>query len=442
MEKDPQLTAAPITSEGPWYKELNSYHWWVLIVACLGWLFDTMDQRIFILARGPAMAELLPAGTDPADVKYWSGVATAIFMAGWAVGGLFFGVMGDRWGRAKTMMLTILVYSAFTGLSALSQNQWDFMAYRFLTGLGVGGEFAAGVTLVAEVMPARARPYALGILQALSALGNIMGSGISFFVLPLGWKYMFLVGILPALLVVAVFKRMREPETWIRARELAREQGQKHLGSVGDLFAEARWRKSTLIGLTLAICGVVGLWGIGFWTPELMRDALGHLSFEDQNWYVSMGTLLQDVGAFFGIYAFTVVTGRIGRRPAFVIFFLLALAATVMTFGWLHTPADIYWMIPVLGFCNLSVFGGYSIYFPELYPTRLRSSGVSFCYNVGRIVAALGPFTFGYLNVAFMNAGFSSPFRAAAIALASIYLVAVFVMPLAPETKGKPLPEE
>ncbi len=143
-----------------WHKELTRYHWWVLIVASLGWLFDTMDQRIFVLSRGPAMSSLLPAGASAADVTFYSGLATAVFMAGWATGGFYFGILGDRWGRAKTMMLTILIYSAFTGLSALSQNRWDFMFYRFLTGLGVWGEFAAGVTLVAAVMPERARPHA------------------------------------------------------------------------------------------------------------------------------------------------------------------------------------------------------------------------------------------------------------------------------------------
>ncbi len=434
--------ANPTSHEGPWYKALNGYHWWVLIVASLGWLFDTMDQRIFVLARGPAIESLLPVGTAPAEIKFYSGLATAVFMAGWALGGFFFGIMGDRWGRAKTMMLTILLYSGFTGLSALSQHWWDFMIYRFLTGLGVGGEFAAGVTLVAEVMPESARAHALGILQMLSALGNITGSGMSFWVLPLGWRYMFLVGILPALLVAAVFKRLKEPEAWQKARAAVLAGEQKQMGSTGDLFRDPRWRRNTIIGLILAISGVIGLWGIGFWTPELIRDTLKEVSPQEQNWYVSMGTLLQDVGAFFGIYAFTVVTARVGRRKAFVASFLLGFAATIFTFGWLHRPSDIFWMIPILGFCNLAVFGGYSIYFPELYPTRLRSTGVGFCYNVGRIIAAPGPFTLGYLTVVFSNAGFGSPFRMAAISLASVYLLGVVTMPFAPETKGKPLPEE
>ena len=431
------------TETGPWYKALNGYQWWVLIVASCGWMFDTMNQRIFVLARGPSMKELLPAGTSVADITWYSGLATAIFMLGWAAGGLFFGIMGDRWGRAKTMMLTILVYSIFTGLSALSQNQWDFMGYRFLTGLGVGGEFAAGVTLVAEVMPDIARPHALGSLQALSAIGNVIASAISFVVMPLGWRWMFLVGVLPALPVILVFGKVREPEQWQKVRDSVTRGGdKKQLGSIKDLWTHPRWRRNTIIGLLLSISGVVGLWGIGFWSPELIREALKDLPADQRNWYVSMGTLLQDVGAFLGIWAFTVVTAKVGRRPAFVISFLLGLAATALTFGLLQKPSDVLWMVPMMGFCTLLVFGGYSIYFPELYPTRLRSSGVGFCYNVGRIIAAAGPFTLGGLTVFFRDSGFATPFRAAAISLSSIYLLGVVAMLFAPETKGLSLPEE
>ena len=440
MIGQPSTAASP--AAGPWYRELKANHWWVLIIASLGWLFDTMDQRLFVLSRGPAMTALLPAGTSVADVTWYSSVATAIFMLGWAIGGFYCGILGDRWGRAKTMMLTILVYSLFTGLSALSTSWWDFTLYRFLTGLGVGGEFAAGVTLVAEVMPDSARAHALGMLQALSAVGNIIGSAISFVILPLGWRWMFLVGVLPALLVVAVFRKMKEPEKWQQARAAVLRGETKAMGSMKELWTDPRWRKNTIIGLILAISGVVGLWGIGFWTPELIREALKNSSAADRNWYVSFGTMLQDTGAFFGVYAFTMLTAKLGRRPAFIAAFLLALGATVFTFWRLHEASDILWMIPLLGFCNLMVFGGFSIYFPELYPTRLRSSGVGFCYNVGRVIAALGPFTLGSLTVVFKGAGYASPFRAAAISLASIYLVGAVATLFAPETMGRPLPEE
>ena len=436
-------SSAGTEKTGAWYKALNGYHWWVLIVASFGWMFDTMNQRIFVLSRGPAMRDLLPASMSVADVTWWSGIATAVFMLGWAAGGLFFGIMGDRWGRAKTMMLTILVYSIFTGLSALSRNQWDFMAYRFLTGLGVGGEFAAGVTLVAEVMPEIARPHALGSLQALSAIGNVIGSAISFVVLPIGWRWMFMVGVLPALPVILIFGKVKEPEGWQKIHDSIASGGdRKQLGSMSDLWTHPRWRKNTIIGLLLAVSGVVGLWGIGFWSPELIREALKDLPLAQRNWYVSMGTMLQDVGAFLGISAFTIVTAKVGRRPAFVMSFLLGMASVVMTFGLMHKPSEVLWMVPLMGFCTLLVFGGYSIYFPELYPTRLRSSGVGFCYNVARVIAAAGPWVLGSLTIFFRDSGFTAPFRAAAIALSSVYILGVIAMLFAPETAGQPLPED
>src|SRR5881397_1819601 len=199
-------------SPSPWYRELNRYHWLVLVVASLGWLCDCMDQQLFNLARRPAMLELLHVRPGDASmagpVAEYAGYATMIFMIGWASGGVLFGILGDRIGRVKTMVLSILFYSAFTGLSVLSTGVWDFSAYRFLTGLGVGGEFAVGVALVAEVMPDRARTHTLGWLQTLSAVGNItaafinMGLGMAEGEGMLGefkpWRIMFVIGALPA----------------------------------------------------------------------------------------------------------------------------------------------------------------------------------------------------------------------------------------------------
>src|SRR5687767_2857321 len=200
---DEPANATPVPpGSGPWYKELNRYHWFVLIVAALGWLFDCLDQQLFILARQPAMAELLPGSPTQATIDAFGGYTTSIFLMGWGIGGLIFGVMGDRIGRAKTMMFTILMYSIFTGLSALSTRFLDFAVYRFLTGMGVGGEFAVGVALVAEVMPDRARPYCLSLLQALSAIGNIsaaligmtMGTLVQRGIFESSWRPMFVIG--------------------------------------------------------------------------------------------------------------------------------------------------------------------------------------------------------------------------------------------------------
>jgi MFS family permease len=445
------------TSATPWYREIKGHHVWIFVIASLGWLFDTMDQRIFTLSRGRALQDLLGPTATPGDVNYYGGVATAVFLIGWATGGLVFGILGDRWGRAKTMLLTILIYSIFTGLSALSQHWWDFTIFRFLTGLGVGGEFAAGVALVAEAMPPRARPYLLGFLQALSAVGNIIGSALGYFLLPLsfewasegsttviaGWRCLFVAGVIPSLLVVAVRRRLKEPESWHAARRAALASGgPNELGSMRELLGEPRWRKHAIIGVILSLAGVIGVWGVGFWTPELIRGhVLADFPTETQDRIASIAFGLQDVGAFFGILAFTWVAARMGRRPAFLLSFLAALGATILVFGGMDEPSEIYWMTPLLGFCTLTVFGGYAIYFPELFPTRLRSTGTGFCYNVARYLAALGPLTLGGLGRFYENAGYEEPFRLAAITVASAYLLGIAVLPFAPETRGQPLPE-
>src|SRR6266446_4858139 len=196
---------------GPWWRQLNRYHWFVFLVASLAWLFDCLDQQLFILARNSAITALSPLGTDPALLKKLGGNATAIFVAGWAMGGLIFGSVGDRIGRAKTLTLTVLMYSLFTGLSAFATSVGMFEFFRFITGLGVGGVFGLSVALVADSLPDAARPHALGLLQALSAVGNITAGSIAVLVGWLetfkiapgsAWRWMFLIGALPAFLCV------------------------------------------------------------------------------------------------------------------------------------------------------------------------------------------------------------------------------------------------
>src|ERR1700691_2381110 len=451
---EPGASTNPFT--GAWYKELTRYHWFVLLVASLGLLFDTMDQQLFTLARRPAMLELLHVHAgDPNSaglVATYAGYSTSIFMIGWAVGGVLFGILGDRIGRVKTMLISILSYSAFTGLSVLSTGVWDFSAYRFLTGLGVGGEFAVGVALVAEVMPNRARPYALGLLQASSTVGNVTAALVGIFlgrlqaahVVGTPWRWMFIIGALPALLVLVIMRRLKEPEGWQKAKDR-----DVKLGSISELFS-SKWRRSTLVGMTLAFSGVVGLWGIGFFAPDLLSSVLDktfraqhmpeNLIASQKTLWTGINSLLQNFGAFWGIYAFTYLTARIGRRKAFAAGFLAAMFATAFTFWKLQNFSDIFWMTPLMGFCQLSLFGGFAIYFPELFHTRLRSTGTSFCYNVGRLIAAAGPFALALLTSR-VFASTDEPMRYAGITMCLVFLLGLAVLPWAPETMGKPLPE-
>jgi MFS family permease len=343
----------------------------------------------------------------------------------------------------------------------------------------VGGEFAVGVSLVAEVMPDRARTMALGWLQALSAVGNMLAAVLS---IGLGkaeetgaigssWRAMFVIGVLPALLSLFIFKRLKEPEKWkaANAKRLADREaglaGDEHkLGSIGELFGDPRWRRNTIVGMLLAFSGVVGLWGIGFFSFDLIRtvfregfeaqareqglpgEALNSFVAGRLTLWTGITSLIQNLGGFLGIYAFARVTHRVGRKPAFAVSFLIAMVATGLTFWFLDKPSDVYWMIPLMGFCQLTLFGGYAIYFPELFPTRLRSTGTSFCYNVGRLVAAVGPLTLGLLTSDKVFGGYARidatlPMRYAGVSMCAVFLIGLIALPFAPETRGQPLPE-
>jgi MFS family permease len=494
---------APSTAALPWYRAfsgLTGYHWFVLIVCWLGWLFDTFDQQLFIVARAPAMRNLMAPGTTPADMQYCSGITTASMMLGWATGGIVLGILGDRWGRTKTLCLSILFYSIFTGLSAASRTWVDFAVFRFLTGVGVGGTFAAAVSLIAEVMPAHTRPYALGLVQALAAIGNMSAACVGFLIRPgvplggdlggalarwlgwlmpaneqagsvAGWRVMFLLGIVPGLLVLFVMRRLKEPESWVRAKQAeqagqaahhkgphasphgAASQSRHGMGSLRELFGDRLWRRNVLVGITLALAGIMGLWGIGFWMPELVRSVVPGVTEADrarQDWYVSLAMLLFNAGAFVGTLSFSIVAARVGRRPAFAGVLVLALLSVLGVFGFMSHPDQVWWMAILLGFGTLTIFGGYSIYFPELFPTRLRATGVGFCYNTARYLAATAPFTLGLLttvytgnNVKLLSSlgGVDGAFRYAAITVSCVFVIGLLVLPLAPETKGKPLPE-
>jgi len=486
----------------PWYKLLTRYHWFVLIVAALGWLFDCLDQQLFILARPAAMRDLIPDGENAELLRrQWGDYATSIFIAGWATGGLIFGMLGDRIGRAKTMVITILMYSIFTGLSSFAQSPWDFSFYRFLTGLGVGGEFAVGVALVAEVMPGAARPYTLGLLQALSAVGNISAAFIN---LGLGlaeeqgmvtspWRIMFMIGAVPALLALVIRRRLKEPERW----QQASHDGQvtQQLGSYRELFRDPLLRKHALLGLVLGCSGIIGLWSVGFFTMDLIRFVQrtpvtvslytreidtaraagnservtqleelraaaqlpksataqlseGALKVEKDLSKVVNGTLSQwasyasiaiNVGAAFGMFGFGALSQRIGRKPTFALALLSAFFTTVAVFWYLESFWQVWVMVPIMGFCQLSLFAGYAIYFPELFPTRLRSTGTSFCYNVGRFVAALGPVVKAQLEAVFKDT--PEPLRYAGVTMCLVFLIGLVVLPFLPETKGRPLPD-
>jgi MFS-type transporter involved in bile tolerance (Atg22 family) len=266
---------------------------------------------------------------------------------------------------------------------------------------------------------------------------------------------MFLVGAIPAFLCVFIQMRLQEPEKWVQARAAGRVAGVK-FGSYAALLGDGRWRGRALWGMVLCVAGVIGLWGIGFFSPELVGDVIkaslvadgvppGEIAGKQQFW-IGVNSIVQNIGAFLGMLAFTRLAQRMGRKAAFAVGYVAALVATVAFFQFFNGRGDI-WMSAIMGGCQLALFAGFAIYLPELFPMSLRSTGTSFCYNVGRFVAATGPFTLGSLQAA-LKAGAVTPeakllaFRNACSYMSVIFLLGLVALAFLPETKGRPLPED
>ncbi len=455
----------------PWWKLLNGYHWFVLMVASAAWFFDCLDQRLFSLARVPALEELMKLPASDASLQAYGKTVTACFLIGWGIGGMIFGSLGDKYGRTKMLTLTILIYSAFTGLSYFSINKFDFTLYRFLTGLGVGGVFGLAVALIAETVPSGARAQSLGLLQVLSTVGNVSAgfalkgvnslekSGV--IASGSGWRWMFLIGALPAALIIFTGKYLKEPESWLQLKRDGRLPQGGLFAPYRGLFADKRWRKNLMVGAMIASTGVVGLWAIGEYAVDLQSAVFANYykanvppGVPDVAKWVSgqvgdakfWAYLWNMLGAAIGMWMFTRFANAVGRRAAFFVGFVSALLVTLYVYKNMNSPQDAYWMMPLMGAAQLGVFAGFAIYLPELFPSRLRSTGTSFCYNLGRFAAAAGSFFSAKLTTdvygGFAKTNATLPLRYAAMTMCVIFLVGIAVLPFAPETKGQPLPED
>lgn len=378
-------------SETQGWSDLTSQQKKSGLAAWLGWMFDGLDMHIYTLVALPFVAQLMRlAPADPAVAQHGA-LINGAFLVGWALGGAFFGRIGDLLGRSRTLCLTILTYALFTGLSAASTEWWHLMVFRFLSALGVGGEWAVGASLLSETWPKRWRPWIAATLQTAVNVGVLLACAA-------GWlmrsvvdpRWIFLVGVLPALLVLWIRRAVPEPEEW----HAARLRVEKPPG-IGDLF---RGPVAPVTWLVMGVCAVSlsAHWTFMYWQQAYIRN-LPELATQDataKNQAAVVALTLVMVGSIVGNFMAGGLARLFGYRIAISSLCLVYGGVMLATFSGPRTHAVALVLMVVIGLCQ-GVFGLFTMCLPPLFPTLLRTTGAGFCYNIGRIFAAAGTIFFG-----------------------------------------------
>lgn len=428
QEMESSLASAPVeTPEAATLRELTPMQWKSGLAAWLGWLFDGLDGYLYILVATPFVAQLLHiADLKPKEnaenVSHHAAFIQAAFLIGWALGGAFFGRIGDRFGRSRTISLTILTYAAFTGLSAFAVNWQMLLVFRFLAALGIGGEWAAGSSLIAETWPRRWRPWVSAALQSAYQIGILLAALTTFLMANQNPRWVFLVGAAPALLTFWIRRAIPEPEEWHRAKKVQAAQPR-----IADLFRGAVLRTTVL---TILVCSaaLTTVWAFLFWSPQQLRHLPDVVSMtkESREHYISLVTALSMVVAICGNFFAAMVARRLGYRAATALMFLGGLITLYMAYS---VPRDHIGILPwscAAHFFVQGVFGLFPLYVPPLFPTLLRTTGAGFCYNVGRLVAAFGTVLFVFV------APVKDP-SSALVLVGYIYIPAILVALIMPE---------
>jgi MFS family permease len=376
--------------------ELSAEQWRSGVAAWLGWLFDGLDMHIYTLVAAPFVMELLQAGSvADAGVREKSSWIQAAFLVGWALGGAFFGRVGDRLGRSRALALTILTYATFTGLSYFARAWWHLLIFRFLSALGVGGEWAVGSSLLAETWPRRWGPWVAAVLQSGVNIGVLLACLAVYVMAGLPPRNVFLVGVLPALLVFWIRKKVPETAEWSSARERAGGDGP----SLKELFGPGL-RAITLKAILVCSLSLSAWWAFQFWHAQHIRNLpeLAGWPHADRERLVSTVFFLVMVASIVGCFFSGWLAHRVGYRRAIAAMTLGLFASMFGSFAVPrgHLPLMAFWF-PLVGFFS-AVFGLYTMFLPPLFPTLLRTTGAGFSYNIGRIAAAFGTVFFGFFS--------------------------------------------
>ena len=405
-----------------WLSEASSAQKRALLAASLGWMLDSMDILLYSMVLAFMMRDLgMSEGT--------AGLMASLTLAASAAGGIVFGVLADRRGRARALMISILCYSVFTAACGLAQNTLQLAVFRVLLGLGMGGEWACGAALVAETWPAKHRGKALGVMQSSWAVGYGLAAALTALILPrFGWRSVFFAGIVPALIVFWIRRCVPEPDIWLKSRRLSAARSFRP--QLGDLWRGEHRRR--FIVATVANAGTMfAWWGLFTWIPAYLslppdRGGAGLSVVKTSTWII-----LMQVGMWLGYVSFGYISDRIGRKLSYAGYIFIA-AALVPVYGGTRDPAWLLLVGPLVGFFGTGYFSGFGAITAEMFPTAFRASAQGLTYNLGRGVSALAPFLVGMLG---SRHGLGSAFLLTSASFVLAGVVALFL----PETRGREL---
>ena len=425
---------------------LTRYQWTVFLVVWAGWALDATDFGLFSIVLRPALTELLGGNPSMADIGRVGGLLSMAGLLGWAFGGFMFGIVADYIGRVRTLAVSILVYSVFTACQGFAQSPFELGIFRFLGGLGTGGEIIVGIPLVAEAFAQTYRARMLGIMMTGGAFGSLIGGSVYGLVGPYGWRWVFFIGIAPALLLAFIRRGMVEPEHFelVRARRqaaaaagaAASSEDREFLRFVPLQLFSRENRYSTLIGLMFCLGTLLAIWTTVIWLPTIQTVMLEQDGIKGAAAipFVSHGMMLWGLGGILGYSSFGFIADAIGRRLTITLYNLGTMALGFTLYLGLSHYTLYPYLLPVYGFFVLGVFSGHAVYLPELFPTHVRATAVSFCNGTGRIITSTGPLVAG-LMVGYFG-GFTTP----AAIMTGFALLSILAMFLGRETREDPLP--
>jgi MFS family permease len=425
---------------------LTTYQWKVFLVSWLGWALDSTDFGLFSFVLRPAVTDLLGGQASPAQIGSVGGYLAMAGLLGWAIGGFAFGVIADYIGRVKTLAISILVFSVFTACQGFSQTPLQLGFFRFLAGIGTGAEGVVGIALVAEVFAQNHRAKVLGIMMTGGAFGPLIGGQIYNLVGPYGWRSVFFVGIVPALLLLMLRRGVHEPDHFktVQDRRATLKSAGAVAGSADQEFMRFSFlqlfsrelRFNTGVGLLFCVGTLLSIWTSLIWLPTIQSLMLQKEGITGAAAipYVGYGMMLWGIGGILGYGSFGFLADLMGRKPTVLFYNIGAICSGLVLYLGLQTYEYVPVMLPVFGYFVFGVFSGHAVYMPELFPTHVRATAVSFCNGSGRIITSFGPLIAGLLVVPFGS------FNNAAAFMTCFAVLSMIAMWLGRETRDDELP--